>query len=172
MRLGFAIAAAAPVAASTGPAAPFILAAAAVAPFLGKIFGFGPDPEQKAYDQLREEYLQAYHHLADSVEPYLENISREDLGRMIATLDTMASNFNQATEHYLDIEDRNWILPRFRDVYNPMMDTLDRWREYWFAKPAPEVGILAPVQELFTAGGVNLLPWALGLGAFLLFRRR
>lgn len=172
MRLGFTVAAAAPVAAATGPAAPFVFGAMALAsalPFLD----FGKSEEQKGYDAARQQYWDAYLQLRDQVNPLVDSMTREQLAQAVNTLDKLANDFSKMTEEAIKVEDRAWVLPRFRDYYDPMLDTLDDWMSAYLAKPVPTTaqGLFNQAEDLLTVGGVNWLGPLAVLGVYLMLRR-
>jgi hypothetical protein len=177
MRLGFTIAAAAPVAAATGPAAPFVLAAAAITSILPFAANwFRKDPDKVEYDAIREDFWQAYIHVHDSVEPHIEILTRDQMAQAVAVIEKMLHDFKAATDQHVAShpEDRDWIMPRYRDVYDPMFDLWERWIEVYRQKPVPAPpSVFDSFGNLFTGEGAeSWLGPALLVGAVLLFARR
>jgi hypothetical protein len=172
MRLGFTLATAAPIAAATGPAAPFVIGAMALASVIPFI-EFGKSEEQKGYDAARQQYWDAYIQLSNQVNPIIETMSRDQLGQAINVLDKLANDFSHMTDEAVKVEDRAWVLPRFRDYYDPMLDTLDDWYTAYFAKPVPTTaqGLFNQAEDLLTVGGVNWLGPLAALGLYLALRK-
>lgn len=140
-----------PLAAASGPAAPFVLAAVALAsvfPFLGGLFR--KDPDKASYDQLRQESWQNYKKLLDSANALLAQggMDQNLLAQYQQAVSAVAADMKDYSDKLLAKGvDPDWLLPRFHDFYDVMQNKVNEWSR--LAPTLPGAGILNQVSEFF-----------------------
>ncbi len=110
------------------------------------VFNFGKSPDQKNYDNYRTLVWTNFANLVDSVTRATQSgtLDRNGLQLYIDAVSKIMTEYNSQTQSlYLPKIGSSWVMPRFHDYYDPMVATVNAWRNEILTLPLE--GIVASV---------------------------
>lgn len=102
----------------------------------------GGSTSKNDYDHLREQIWAQFVMLHDSVYSYKAQgvLTRQVLNQYIHALEVLVNGFKTYTDAHSHQIGDSWVAPRFHDFYDPMVATLNDWRNILYTLPSDLLG--------------------------------